>query len=116
MVIPVTAPLERMQSRRRLSLGEMTQEVAAAVSLSIRSLRRTPVVSAAVIGTLALGICLVTVFFSFINTVILRPLPFADASRLVLVFKGGASNDALSAVGSAKVFEGIGAYTGEYGT
>jgi putative ABC transport system permease protein len=53
----------------------------------LRVLRRNPVLSCAVIVTLALGIGLTTAVFSIINVVLLRPLPYADGDRMVLVYE-----------------------------
>lgn len=52
---------------------------------ALRMMRRTPVFTAAVILTIALAIGANTAVFSVVNTVIIRPMPFADPSRLVQV-------------------------------
>jgi putative ABC transport system permease protein len=52
---------------------------------AVRSFARTPVFTAVAVATLALGIGANTAVFSVINTLILRPLPYADPGRLALV-------------------------------
>jgi putative ABC transport system permease protein len=54
---------------------------------AVRRLRRNPGFTAAAVITLALGIGANTAIFSVIDGVLLRPLPFADARRLVLVWE-----------------------------
>src|SRR5258707_6424356 len=49
-----------------------------------RQLRRTPAFTLTVVLTLALGIGATTAIFSLVEGVLLRPLPFQDADRLVL--------------------------------
>jgi len=52
---------------------------------SLRMLRRNPAFSLAAILTLAIGIGANTAVFSIVNTVLLKPLPYPDADRLISV-------------------------------
>ena len=52
---------------------------------SMRMVRKNPAFACVVILTLALGIGANTAIFSFVNAVILNPLPFPDSDRLVVI-------------------------------
>ena len=52
---------------------------------AVRRLRQTPAFSLTVILTLALGLGATTAIFSLVEGILLRPLPFKDADRLVLL-------------------------------
>jgi len=56
------------------------------IRYGLRQLRRDPAFSAVAIATLALSIGGVTAIFSAFDTILLRPLPYADADRLVMVW------------------------------
>src|SRR5215471_19160520 len=55
------------------------------VRYAIRAIVRTPVVSLAVIVTFALGIGANAAIFSLVNSVLLTPLPYSSADRIVVV-------------------------------
>jgi putative ABC transport system permease protein len=52
---------------------------------ALRVIRKRPALSAVVIGTLALGIGLNTAIFSVVHAVLLKPLPYGNASQLVVL-------------------------------
>ncbi len=60
------------------------------VRYGLRQLRRNPAFSAIAIATLALGIGGMTAMFSAFDAVLIRPLPYTDADRLVMIWDGWA--------------------------
>lgn len=60
-----------------------------------RVLRRNPVFSAIVVLTLALGIGVNTAVFSVVNTVMIRPLPYPNAERVVAYVEGASKTKAV---------------------
>ena len=62
------------------------EQLARDAGYGLRQLRRNPAFSFIAIGTLALGIGGITAIFSAFDTILIRPLPYSDADRLVMVW------------------------------
>lgn len=57
------------------------------LTFAVRSLLRAPGFAVVTILTLALGIGANTAVFTIVNAVVLRPLPYPDADRLVMLWQ-----------------------------
>src|SRR5712664_2074409 len=94
------------------------------IRFGIRILRKNPGFTAVAVLTLALGIGANTAVFGVMNAVLLRPLPFKQPSRLMMLFEGipklGFPKMGFSAPDFAvferaqKSFESVGAYQNKY--
>jgi hypothetical protein len=60
---------------------------------TLRALRGRPVFAAVVVLTLGLGLGVNTAFFGVVEAVLLRPLPFADPERIVVLGESTPSMD-----------------------
>jgi MacB-like periplasmic core domain len=119
-------------SRTRQAIGNLQSEIANVmmdtllqyVRYAIRMLLKKPGFTAVVLITLALGIGANTAIFSVVNGVILQPLPFKDAHRLVAVreINPRFSNEPIGTSfpnfndweEQNQVFEHIAAYSGQF--
>jgi putative ABC transport system permease protein len=73
---------------RMRRVGDMLREVGQDIRFGLRSLRRRPTFTVVAGLTLALGIGANTAMFSVLDAVLLRPLGYPDADRIVQVWSG----------------------------
>lgn len=66
------------------------------IRYGLRQLRRNPTFSAIAIATLTLGIGGITAVFSACDAVLIRPMPYADADRLVMIWDDMGKSDITS--------------------
>jgi putative ABC transport system permease protein len=84
---------ERVRSGRH---GAWLDQAGRDIRYGLRQLRRNPTFSALAITTLALGIGGVTAIFGAFDAVLIRPLPYTDADRLVMIWDWERDTDATS--------------------
>ncbi len=68
------------------------QELASDIAFAVRTLRKNIGFTAATLATLALGVGAATAVFTVVDGVLLRPLPYADPSRLAMIWLTSAQN------------------------
>ena len=86
---------DRLGNRRRLrrtspvrpKRRSAMESIAHTLRLGLRGLRRRPSFTLAAVSTLALGIGANTAIFTVANAVLLRPLPYPSADRIVTVWE-----------------------------
>jgi predicted permease len=74
-----------MTAPRRFGAIELFRSIGSDVRYAVRAIRNGPGFALAVVATLALGIGAVTSIFAVIDALLLRPLPYRAAERLVEV-------------------------------
>jgi putative ABC transport system permease protein len=84
---------ERVRSGRH---GGWLDAAGRDVVYGLRQVRRNPAFFGVAIATLALGIGGITAMFSTFDAVLIRPLPYAEADRLVMIWDALAKTDITS--------------------
>jgi putative ABC transport system permease protein len=79
-----------LEAHRDVRGGRWVSDMARDSRFALRTLRHNPVLTATAILTLALGIGANTAIFSTLHAVVLRPLPFRDSNRLVMLYETNA--------------------------
>src|SRR6266849_411761 len=72
---------------REVRLGNWLHSVLSDCRYGLRQLRKNPGATAVMVFTLALAIGATTAIFSVVYGVLLRPLPYTDANRIMAVFE-----------------------------
>src|SRR5258706_5442428 len=105
---------ESMRDRASLPWFETTWQDC---RYTLRGLRRSPGFAATAILSLALGIGASVAIFTIVDSVLLRPLPYRDSSRLVMVWETRGIGHNVVAPGNfldwraqSQVFEGMAAF------
>jgi hypothetical protein len=80
--------VERFKEKTRDERGlPLVEEVVRNLRVGLRRLASNPLHALAIIGTLALGIGANSAIFSVVDAVMLRPSPFPDPERLVMLWE-----------------------------
>jgi predicted permease len=79
--------LALVEEKTRAEWGRVrSEQVVRDAGYGLRQIRRNRAFSAIAVATLALGIGGITAMFSAFDAVLIRPLPYADAERLVMIW------------------------------
>src|SRR5688500_2924406 len=76
-----------LEAHRDVRGGRWISDMGRDARFALRTLKHNPVLAAAAVLTLALGIGANTAIFSTLHAVVLRPLPFNESDRLVMLYE-----------------------------
>ncbi|CAN5751747.1 ABC transporter permease [soil metagenome] len=110
------------QEVRRMTWHDRLGDVARDVRVASRSLARAPIFTMTAVAALALGIGANTAVFTVVSSVLLRPLPYAEAERVVAVYNswnetpqaGLSPAEYLDYAERVRAFEHVGVYAGTF--
>src|SRR5688572_22079378 len=70
---------------RRIDLSGAVESIRQDLGYTLRALRKSPVFTTLAVLSLAIGIGANTTIFTVVNAVLLRPLPYPDSERVVVL-------------------------------
>jgi len=77
----------RLQEQSREVVAFRAESVTQDLRFALRQLRKNPGFAATAILVLALGICASVAIFAFVDAALIKPLPYENPSRLVVLFE-----------------------------
>lgn len=92
----------------------MMRRMLKALGFAARSLRKAPTFAVATVALIALGVGTVTTVFAVVDHVLLRPLPYAAADRLVYLTNGSHNGATLRRLDGVEAFETWTATSSQY--
>jgi putative ABC transport system permease protein len=90
---------------RDIRIGAFMDTLMQDLRYALRTLARNPVFSSVVVLTLALGIGANTTIFTVVNGVLLKPLPYPEPERLLMLWETQLSNGTLGTVAPANFYD-----------
>ncbi|HZZ40804.1 MAG TPA: ABC transporter permease [Acidobacteriaceae bacterium] len=78
---------ERMRERSHDAIGFSMETVAQDVRFSLRQMKRNPGFAVTAVLVLTMGIAASTAIFGFVDAALIRPLPYAQPSQLVVLYE-----------------------------
>jgi predicted permease len=83
----IEAEVERLERRRRQrrSMRDRLDALIADVRFAVRSVLRQPIYAVVVVATMTLGIGTTAAIFHAVDRIVLHPLPYPDADRIVFL-------------------------------
>jgi macrolide transport system ATP-binding/permease protein len=112
----------RIKERSHEVIGFRMETVAQDLRFALRQMKRNPGFAATAIAVLALGIGAATAIFAFVDAALIRPLPYRDPARLMMLYESNTLGphfhlsylDYLDYLHRNTVFQSLDAY-GPYG-
>ena len=96
----------RQDMEKDMRRSELREELRQDATFALRGFRRAPLFTVVAAVTIAIGVGANTAIFSVVNTVLLRPLPYANADRIVTINNGYRGNELQkTAVSTPELFD-----------